>query len=164
MAGKYTLYSNHIISIQDVSATDIFDPTKYNDIKRAIFDLFGDEDVFMSYKNACLTDTDSWKLFVKAGKLLLKQIDDDGIANQLKTKCLPVLFLDANYYAEEYKKVYRKYNSRKKTTQDATDFNEALKQQVREMGESMATIVNNNNKTAYNNGILKEPEIEISKK
>ena len=164
MAGRYKTYSNHTLSIQDISATDdIFDPKKYNDLKRAIFDLFGDEDIFKAYKNACLTDAESWKLFVKSGKALLKQIDEDGIANKLKIKCFPVFLLDANHFAEEYKKAYRTYTSSKKTTKDATDFNEALRQQVREMGESMATIVNENNRTAYANGILKEPEIEIKK-
>lgn len=166
MGGKYIEHSNHIISIQDTDALNngIFDPTKFNDLKRSFFDLFGDEDVFNNYKNACLTDPESWKLFVKSGKAIIKQIEDTGIANKLKLQGMPVYLLDANYFADEYKKTCIKYIKSSKTAKDQKELNDSLREQIKDLGEAMTFIANENNKNAYACGILKEPEIEIMKK
>lgn len=157
--GLFVRWLNHTILIQDIDG--IFDPYRYNDFKRDIFDLFGDEDRFMIYKNACLVDSKTWSLFIKSGKELLKQIDETGIANKLKIKGSQVYLLDAEYFKNEYKKSYLNYEKSKKTAKDREIFYESILTQVRDITSAMVKVVNTNNKNAYSAGILSEEEIEI---
>ena len=146
----------------DLVAEGIQTPYGYNEIRCANFDCLGDEITFTQFKNVGLVDSKAWKLFVRAGKEYISQIQDEGLCSIMFNKGVSFYTWDAKPFLSEYKVQLAKARKKETSRRAQVAFNDFMLSQLRTLGDTFAYIVNTNNDIAYKNGLIKDKPIPIT--
>lgn len=161
MKSKKEKYAVHYFSSYLI-ANGIQTPREYNKVISNNFDCLGDETIFMQLKNVGLVDSKAWKLFVRAGKEYLYQIQDEGLCSKLYNKDISFYTWDANPFLSKYKVQLMKARKKETSRRAQVAFNDFMLSQLRILGDTFAFIVNTNNDIAYKNGLINDKPIPIT--